>query len=271
MLRVTVFLVLLAYGSSVSLSGSSTQKFANVISKDDNDIVDNAGAGYSYFRKQDVNVRPSMRGAVSVPPQDISEYQHSSALSKRPVQSQVISSNTHQMLNKAFGQQQLMPRVNLPVQTLVPKTVQRLQPIARQNDLSLLHNGYNGEQSSLLSQDVLNNQAQDLQTLDSQQILLPRTNLNVPQTTLFGQRNQQQLLSIPQQSMWSTAQEFDGSGSSFNQQLQRPVISSGFAGLPAQQAFAKPAFNTGLRSPQVPLRRVIAQSQSSPTVSNGGW
>jgi hypothetical protein len=271
MLRVTVFLVLLAYGSSMSLSGSGAQMSANTNPIDASDVVDNDGAGYSYFRKQDVGVRPSMRATMPVSTEDISEYQRSSALSKRPVQSQVISSNSNQMLNRAFGQQQLMPRANLPVQTLVPKTIQRLQPIARQNDLSLVQNSFNGEQSNLLSENVLNNQAQDFQTIGSQQVLLPRTNLNVPQTTLISQRNQQQLLSIPQQSSWSAQQSFDDSGSSFSQQIQRPMVSSNFASQPTQQAIAQPVVNTGLRFPQVPLRRVIAQSQSSPTVSNGGW
>ncbi|CAF1059040.1 unnamed protein product [Adineta ricciae] len=232
--------------------GPNTQRSFNAIRKDDSEIVDSSGGGYSYFHKQSIGTRPGMRSSVLATDQDrdVSEYRHSSALV-------LPNSNEQKVFNKGFGQQKLLPRTDFESQPLIPRTVQMQQPTSFQRDQSFLRRDFQDQQSNLFTQKGLSSYNRDLQPITSQQILVRPTTLNVGQNTLNAQRNQQQLQQIPQQPTWSQ-QQFTGASSSFNSQpFQRPVV--------------KPAVNTGFISAQSPIRRVIAQSDSAPRVDNNGW
>ncbi|UJR13832.1 hypothetical protein I4U23_000843 [Adineta vaga] len=274
MYRVFLILVFLAYCSSFPFTGSNTQKTFQTVTKDDTDTVDNSGAGYSYFSKQNIALRPSMRSSFSNvnQEQDKSEYRQSSALSPQPKQNHIISTNNNQNFNKAFGQQKLIPQSNFDMQPPVSQTLQFQQPVTTQFDRSPLLKGFHGQQSNLLNQNVFSNEAQDVQPISPKQILLRPTALNIQQNTLNAKRNQQQLNTIPQQPNWNSqqTQQFNGFSSSFKTQNQRPVSFSSDDEF-VQQSVIKPIVNTAFMSSATPPRRVVAQSQFAPKVSNNGW
>lgn len=115
--------------------------------KDDSDIVDSSGGGYSYFHKQSIGARPGMRSSVLAADQDrdISEYRHSSALG-------LSHNNQEKVFNKGFGQQHLLPRTDFESQPLIPRTVQMQQPTSFQRDQTFLRRDFQDQQSNLFTQ-----------------------------------------------------------------------------------------------------------------------
>jgi len=189
------------------------------LSRDESEVVDNVGAGYSYFKKQDIELRPSAKSIITLPSQDMSEYADSSALKAEPSQTRFV-------------------------QTVLPKTDLIRQPVFTQNDFtqvrSPMFTGYSGRQSDLLTQSTFGGQQQDLKTLGSSQILLPRTTLTVQPSTFSGYGGSQQIRSFPETSQWS-----------------------------APQQTSKPFVNTEFISNPGAVRRLIAKSQG--TSSSGSW
>jgi len=191
---------------------------------DDDELVDNTGAGYSFFKKQQVDARPLAQPSLDISPQDLFAYMQASAFDQQPVQTQMLPTN-----NNAFGQQQLIPRSNIQAQNFLPRTIQVQQPVFVQRDFpqipSTFSSGYSSQQSNLPIQSRL----LATNTFGNQQMLPPQNNFNLQQKTFSGYDNQQQDLSFVQQPQqtWSTQQQSAGFSSSFGNQGQPPV-SSGF-------------------------------------------
>ncbi|CAF1163817.1 unnamed protein product [Adineta steineri] len=217
MYRACLFLVCLAFCSALPNDWSGMRP-TTFLSRDDSEVVDNAGAGYSYFKKQDIELRPSAKSIIALPSQDMSEYADSSALKPEPSQTRFV-------------------------QTVLPRTEFIRQPVFTQKDLTQIRTpaftGYTGRQSDLLTQSTFGSQQQDLKTLSSNQILLPRTTLTAQPSTFSGYSGSQQIRSFPETSQWSGS----------------------------QSTISKPFVNTEFMSS--PPRRVLAKSQ--PVSTTGGW
>jgi len=56
--------------------------------------------------------------------------------------------NQNQLLNSGYGQQQLIPRSNVQIQNLLPKTIQNKQPVFNQKDFPTIPNGYTTQQTN---------------------------------------------------------------------------------------------------------------------------
>jgi len=206
----------------------------------------------------------------------MNDNQMFNTFAQQPVQTFPTSNN--QMLS-AFGQQQLIPRSNVQVQNLLPKTIQFQQPVLTQKDfLQTPFNRFDVQstnfpiQSRLLAKNTFGNQQQqqqqDLRSIGSQQMLAPQNNLR----TFNDFDNQQQDLSFIQQPQqtWSTQQQSSlGYSSSFDNQDQQPV-SSGFLIQSSQQNDQKPVINGVFMSSQVPTQRFIPQPRQQIS-NNGGW
>jgi len=271
MYRVFLFIAFLAYCSSVPFSGLNSQKSATFSNTDETDLVDNTGAGYSYFKKQQVDARPSFQPATPIPTHDLSAYMHSSALTAPSQQTQVDTANKDLLVNSAYAQQQVNSRVP---NTYGTNQVQ--QPVLLpQNDLSQLRptisSGYGAQQPNLLAKNLFGNQQQyDLRTLGSPQILLPQTSLNMPQKTLSSYGNGQKDLTFLQpQQTWSAQQKSGGYSSSYNGQGQQP-ISSSFLTQSNQQNDMPSVTNSVFMSSQVPTQRFNSQVQPIQPASNTG-
>jgi hypothetical protein len=245
--------------------GSNVRQPAINTQDDATDIVDSTGAGYSYFKKQQVDARPSFQSTIDIPSQDLSAYMQASAFKQQPNPSQIFSASNNQLLNNAFGQQQLIPRSNLPVQNLLPRTNPIQQPIFHQNDFAPIpSNGFGAQQVNLpiqrmdaIKKKFANQPSQDLRLV------------GLPKTTLNGFGNQQQDLSfVPQpQQTWSTQQQSAGFSSSFGGSGQKPVSSS-FLMQSNQQNDQPPVTNAVFMSSQVPPQRFISPPKQ---ISNNGW
>jgi hypothetical protein len=138
------------------------------------DLVDIGGSGYSYFKKQKIDVRPSAKSSIDIPMQDLSAYMQANAFNQQPAQKQTFSPMNNILLNNAFGQQQLIPRANFPIQNLLPKMVPIQQTAFIQNDFpqlpSNIPNKYAAQQGNIPIQYELfsNQQPQDLRGIGSQ-------------------------------------------------------------------------------------------------------
>jgi len=264
MYRVFLFIAFLAYCSSApSYSGFNVQKSIPVETSDHNDLVDNTGAGYAYFKKQQVDTRPSVQPPAGMPTQDLVAYMQANAFkTELPTQVKTFANN--------YG------------------IAQGDQSGFRQNDISqirsTLPSGYDTQrvilppQSTLLTRNSLNQfqdrdlldsyQQGDSRTLGSQQFLLPKTNLNFQQRTLGGYGGQSQDRFLPEQpqSTWSVQQKSAGFSSSYGGQGQQPV-SSGFLVQTNQENDNQPMTNAVFMSSQAPTQRFISQPQ--PT--QRGW
>lgn len=79
------------------------------VQDDDSQTVDNMGAGYSFFKKQQVDLQPFSQAPSPVLKQDLSEYMFSSALKPNTAQQkqqQPINTNINQLVREPFQRQQ---------------------------------------------------------------------------------------------------------------------------------------------------------------------
>ena len=84
------------------------------IDQDDPETVDNMGAGYSFFKKQPIDLQSFSQASSPVLKDDISEYMFSSALKPQADQKQVFNPNTNQLSQEPFrGQQQQVQSIPL--------------------------------------------------------------------------------------------------------------------------------------------------------------
>jgi hypothetical protein len=243
MYRVFLFCAFLTYCSTAPYGGVDFQKtlplrqepllgqqqWTNThIQQDDSEVVDNIGAGYSFFRKQQIDSRPLTPSRTPAFDQDMSEYMKASAFKQQPLQSQILITKDRSF-DDFSGQQQIFTRPNLPVQTLLPRTdqntygsIQALRPVIRQNDFSqvrpLISGGYGNQQFNTYGQTQQKDfqpsqntygqivkpiQQQDLRTLwppkqqstygqvqqqDLRPVLLPQQQILLPQTNLNFQQ-----------------------------------------------------------------------------------
>jgi len=284
MYRVFLFLAILAFCYSFPFTSSNIQKTFFNKQDDDTDLVDSSGAGYSFFKKQQIDVRPfAQPSSFDIPQQDLAAYLHSSAFSVKPNQNKMFNTfnqvlnqpsqnplfNTaNQVFNNAFGQQQLIPRPNIPVQNFLPNTVQIQQPQFVQKDFSQIpsisSSGYTGQQTTFPIQSKLI----ATNTYNNQPNILPAQN----DLKIFsGYGNQQQDLSFvsqPQQT-WNNQQKTVGFTSSYDGQGQQPV-SSGFIVQSNQQNDQPFITNTAFISSQPSIQRFISQTQPKQQISNYG-
>ena len=68
---------------------------------DDSQIVDNAGGGYSYFKKQQIEVGPQAPISNALSANDMSEYMKSSALSTKP-RTSLFNQQGNQQINRQY-------------------------------------------------------------------------------------------------------------------------------------------------------------------------
>jgi hypothetical protein len=301
MYQVFLLIAFFTYGSTAPYSGFNLQKslpmrqeqifsqqpLMNVgfEQNDDSDVVDNTGAGYSYFKKQQIETRPFVRSQNPLTSQDFSEYAKSSAFTQQPSQTQVFPSGQEQFMGGSFEQQQ-QPDFSLQSKVLSMNSFdnqQQLQPVlprqqfsgygqVQQQDFQRVlprqpSGGYGQVQQEefqrVLPRQQFSGYGQvqqpDFQQVVTQQILLPETNLNFQQKKLGGYGSQEQDFSFVQQpKTWSTEQRSLNFGSSFGG--QQPVSSS-FMMQSNQQDDQEPMTSGVFISSQVPPQRFGSQYQ----------
>ncbi len=159
-------------------------------------MVDIDGGGYSYFKRQHIDVQPSSTASLEIPDQDLSAYMQSSALKQRPTQNvptymqvntwpeqsaqkQSFIPGNNILLDNLFGQQQLMPRPKFPIQNLLTKPAPLQPSVFVQNDFPQL------------PQNIPNKYAGQQQNLPIQSQLFGK---NLPELRGMGSQRQQQLL-----------------------------------------------------------------------------
>ena len=76
-------------------------------------MIDHTGAGYSYFKKQQVDSRPSAPSQTSLSSQDMSDYMRASAFKQQPSQTQVFAPSNDQFIGGTNGRQTIS-RMSMP-------------------------------------------------------------------------------------------------------------------------------------------------------------
>jgi len=254
MYRVFLFITILAYCTAAPLSVFSSKKAAQI--NDDFELVDNQGAGYEYFKKQQIDSRPfSQQPMAPISNHDLSLYAQSSAFAQTSPQTQIPPQQP----------------VSTAGQTMSPNTMGSIQ------SERFMDNGQWSDQQQMPAG----------RQMGSQQMLSPQNDFNMQRNMFTGQGGRSQGRAFSQQP-WSTEQQQSGfsSGSQFQQpssfgsgsQFQQPSgFSSGSqfqqpSGFGSGSQFQQPASSNFLgQSNQQNMQRFSSQPQMMQRSSSGGW
>lgn len=128
---------------------------------DDIDVIENGGNGYSFFKDQQIDSRSGPPSAIDMPAEDLAAYMYGSSLKGSGNGKHRLPPPSNPTFDDSFGQQQFNPRMNSPLQNLLPNTVLNKKPSLGQSDFaqgaSGSRNKFPSQQGNFPSRSTMNN------------------------------------------------------------------------------------------------------------------
>lgn len=199
---------------------------------DDSEVIDHTGAGYSYFKKQQVDSRPSAPSQAILSSQDMSEYMRASAFKQQPAQTAQTFAPSNDQFIGATNSRQTISRINMPV---TPPARENFVPSQLQRPINNFQNDFTAPQSSF-SNSNFGSQQRDL------------TAFQAPTPT------------------WQ--RKSTGFAPSFDDQFVRPA-SSDFLSQSNQQTNIRPTISAAFMPSQASNQAFFSQSQPTQYGSRG--
>jgi len=190
MYRLVLFIAFVAYCSAAPFGGIGFQRSAFNPQNDDSELIDNQGAGYSFFKHQQIDSRPFAQtpSPPAISNQDLSAYMQASAFKQSPGQSQILTAG----------------------QRMSPNTIENIQ-----GDRFMNQNQWSAQQQA------------GLRSMGRQQMAFPQNDLTMQQNSFRSMGGQSEDFSMPQQT-WSTQQQQQPTDFMSDSQFQQGMPQNSF-------------------------------------------